>query len=1177
MKKSKFLKKSLAMLLALMLVVAMIPLSASASALPNLTKLYIDGKATDVNGTTFAGEVKFDSSQVELKVAAGSLGTADGPATLSVIKENVSDSFPINESGNPLMDLKKWGTETDDSWTLTLQLLGNDKDQADAQIFTVVLAKVEYGTTASLDPDVKEAGTGVYTVAINNADHVVDIEVPKGVFNGRREATFTVAPQDNASIESGTASATNNGDGTYNISVTKDDQTFTITSESKKNVATYTVNVTEKNGLNSFAMGKYEGKIDQDNETVTVEVDKADLYNEFGKMLSSLSLKLEYETYHLQSTVKIGTANYFTGDTFTMTVPTNVLTSNQIYTGKIALTCAGVANVQRYTLNVKVKTSSNTAITYAQFDDEISDVAEDNISAVLPVVKADGKQTRLTAVKVTLRTSTYEEIKSISYTKANNVGANFKKDGTNGSDDVWTASLDLSTDKLITVAAEDGTTQIYTLSASLAEDKETAYLDAIYLSGDGYKSEGNINGNTITFKVPYMTLNVAEWKVYATPNSSARVTASNNGGTTSTAVVNGTSTAAVMGLGNLAVTTTKVKKAISAVNKNDSSVFQTYDVVVELITPAQMGKTLTDLEISIQNVNPASGQTNAEVMSRVNPYNTIKASETISITDKGKATNNTGTITLKPAKSLSGATDIWDDDLYAIITEIETANGGVAFFAQKSNYGYMVNAIKLNSLVENSSTFDDDFGLEGFDLADLNTVAKNYRIVVLPEDKARDVLVRNTGAILPDEFATGTEYSFKVSAQTANPDATISNISVKDNALKVENSTTITGELAYGVTAGGPGETAKGTFMDFELSPHARVQGSWRSGTAGTGYIRAGGDTDGDGEANVVGEDNWSLLFVRDNDHKVNVFVNSLDINPSYVPLTGNKLTVIAENGSKKTYTFDLTWADPNTEAEFTSFSIGNSTGRISGDKIDVVVPYGTDLTGLIPTFTTSTGATVTLSDTSVISGKTFVNFSRPVQLLVTSEDGKKTNPYTVTVKTSEAFTDVQPGAWYYDNVMQAAAAGIVSGRGDGTFAPLANVTRRDFAIMLTQMMGISNDGTAVSPFIDVEDDDYGVVAIDYCSAHGIVSGYTDGTFQPNKTITRQEAASMIVKAMGVSKASEELYPDDSTIAGWAKDAVYKAKAAGLMKGDAGTGNFRPTATITRAEAASIMVNALNQ
>ena len=83
-----------------------------------------------------------------------------------------------------------------------------------------------------------------------------------------------------------------------------------------------------------------------------------------------------------------------------------------------------------------------------------------------------------------------------------------------------------------------------------------------------------------------------------------------------------------------------------------------------------------------------------------------------------------------------------------------------------------------------------------------------------------------------------------------------------------------------------------------------------------------------------------------------------------------------------------------------------------------------------------------------------------------------------------------------------------------------------------------------------MDEDDYGVVAIAYCKAQGIISGYEeDGTFRPDNTITRQEAASMIVKAMGVSKASDELYPDDSTIAGWAKDAVYKAKAAGLMKG----------------------------
>ena len=55
---------------------------------------------------------------------------------------------------------------------------------------------------------------------------------------------------------------------------------------------------------------------------------------------------------------------------------------------------------------------------------------------------------------------------------------------------------------------------------------------------------------------------------------------------------------------------------------------------------------------------------------------------------------------------------------------------------------------------------------------------------------------------------------------------------------------------------------------------------------------------------------------------------------------------------------------------------------------------------------------------------------------------------------------------------------------------------------------------------------------------------------------------------------STELFPDNGAIADWASDHVYAAKAAGLMKGDAGTGMFRPTSTITRAEAASILMNA---
>ena len=212
----------------------------------------------------------------------------------------------------------------------------------------------------------------------------------------------------------------------------------------------------------------------------------------------------------------------------------------------------------------------------------------------------------------------------------------------------------------------------------------------------------------------------------------------------------------------------------------------------------------------------------------------------------------------------------------------------------------------------------------------------------------------------------------------------------------------------------------------------------------------------------------------------------------------------------------------------------------------------------------------------SVVSGKTFVNFSHSVQLLVTAEDKQHTKPYTVTVKTANAFKDVNTNDWFYDDVMAAASAGIVKGQGDGIFAPKASVTRRDFAIMLCRVLGVDVEGTAVSPFVDVNEDDYGIVAIAYCAAHGIVNGYEDTTFQPNKTITRQEAAKMISAAMGVSNISDELYTDDAKIADWASDYVYMAKAAGLMKGDT-DGSFRPNDQITRAEAATIMMNAYNQ
>lgn len=309
----------------------------------------------------------------------------------------------------------------------------------------------------------------------------------------------------------------------------------------------------------------------------------------------------------------------------------------------------------------------------------------------------------------------------------------------------------------------------------------------------------------------------------------------------------------------------------------------------------------------------------------------------------------------------------------------------------------------------------------------------------------------------------------------------------------------------------------------------------------------------------------------------------------STAALNKNQVVVKAENRldnqtnySKTTYTFQLTWKEASNEAEIKTFSIGNYTGVIDGRNITLNVPYGTDLTNMVATFTTSIGATIKVHDpvggVDMISGSTSVNYTNPVKLYVTSESTKNRVEYTVTVDEGLSFSDVNSGDWFYDNVMDAANNGYVSGYPDGTFKPNGSTTRAEFASMIAKAMGYESEPSdSDTMFPDVPNDFWAKAAINFCAQNGIIEGYDDGTFKPNQTITRQEAAAILNNAFDLAEKygiSDEQFPDDGKIANWASDHVYAAKASGLMNGDKDTGNFRPTDTIKRCEAASILMNA---
>ena len=263
------------------------------------------------------------------------------------------------------------------------------------------------------------------------------------------------------------------------------------------------------------------------------------------------------------------------------------------------------------------------------------------------------------------------------------------------------------------------------------------------------------------------------------------------------------------------------------------------------------------------------------------------------------------------------------------------------------------------------------------------------------------------------------------------------------------------------------------------------------------------------------GNSNPFLLISREGDVVIcnNVGADvSLDNFKVNSDVNYNQLGATNEDGQSEfdVYTFDLTVAQPNAETEFTNFYF-DGYERFPGvidavnDTITVTLPYGTEYTYLVPNYTVSSGAIVTVDDPELMgkplyNGETDVNFTTTRKFTVIAENEKNSTEWTVRVVVSSAFTDVNPGDWFYDNVMDAAQNGYVSGMGDGTFQPKKATTRAEFASMIAKAMGYTDsDATGETRFTDVDADQWYAGAITYCYDNGIILGYEDNTFKPTR------------------------------------------------------------------------------
>lgn len=188
--------------------------------------------------------------------------------------------------------------------------------------------------------------------------------------------------------------------------------------------------------------------------------------------------------------------------------------------------------------------------------------------------------------------------------------------------------------------------------------------------------------------------------------------------------------------------------------------------------------------------------------------------------------------------------------------------------------------------------------------------------------------------------------------------------------------------------------------------------------------------------------------------------------------------------------------------------------------------------------------------------------------------DWKKREPDAV----KNPFADVNAGDWFYRDVLFSYEKGLMSGMDAAAFAPYANTTRAQIAVIFYRMEG--------SPAVEGENSFADVVrgsgtawfydAVTWAQQNGIMGGYDNSSFAPNDPITREQLAAIFYryaqyKGYDTTQGGMAIreFHDYESISDYAMSAMAWAVNTGLVKGDSNL--LYPKGTATRAEIAAML------
>lgn len=186
---------------------------------------------------------------------------------------------------------------------------------------------------------------------------------------------------------------------------------------------------------------------------------------------------------------------------------------------------------------------------------------------------------------------------------------------------------------------------------------------------------------------------------------------------------------------------------------------------------------------------------------------------------------------------------------------------------------------------------------------------------------------------------------------------------------------------------------------------------------------------------------------------------------------------------------------------------------------------------------------------------------------------------YSVVESKPRTFTDIQ-GHWAKADIELLTAKLIVKGTDADRFMPDQSITRAEFAALLVRSLGIAEEKTNRMPFEDIPSGSWFAGSVAAAASKGLVDGVDDKHFSPNESITREQMALMIARALSMTGKKEagadqngtalSRFADRDKVSSWAQAAVSRVLQANLMNGTAAD-TFAPADKASRAQVAVIL------